>query len=207
MSIHEGNEEFSEHEESIMLRFLHPDDDWPRVLARTPEIEAEYRIWLHTDCTHPESGLRSKVIKGGSVQFVRVCLTCGLQYGGPISKKSVPDPTAIADLGGLNDKSFYDRRLAIWRAKQLSFYEKQAVTGERDYSEYLRSPEWKAKRARVLQRAAGQCEGCLSAKATQVHHLSYIHIYDEFLWELVAICDDCHRRAHPEKQMPSDTDD
>lgn len=207
MSLDKGQEEFSNDDVSIMLRFLHPDDRWPRLLVQTSEIESAYRDWLNTDCVHVARELRSKSIKGGATQIVRVCVRCGLQFGGPVSKKSVPNPDAIPELGGLNDRDFYDQRLAVWRAKQLEFYQKQAVEGERDYAQYLQSPEWKAKRQLVLQRSGGKCEGCWSADATQVHHLTYEHIYNEFLWELVAICNECHRRAHPEKHSHDEFDD
>lgn len=53
----------------------------------------------------------------------------------------------------------------------------------------------------AVARARGVCEGCRSARATQVHHLTYQHAGHvvpggELLWELVAVCDDCHDRAH-----------
>ena len=34
-------------------------------------------------------------------------------------------------------------------------------------------------------------------KATQVHHLTYQHVFAEFAFELVAVCDECHARLHP----------
>jgi 5-methylcytosine-specific restriction endonuclease McrA len=33
-------------------------------------------------------------------------------------------------------------------------------------------------------------------RATQVHHTTYKHVGNEFLWELRAICDECHDRFH-----------
>lgn len=68
-----------------------------------------------------------------------------------------------------------------------------------EYSAYLLTPEWKSKRARVLKRASGICEGCGINRATEVHHLNYKHIFKEFLFDLVAVCDDCHERIHEKK--------
>jgi 5-methylcytosine-specific restriction endonuclease McrA len=65
-----------------------------------------------------------------------------------------------------------------------------------DYRAYLRSDHWLDIRRRVLQRAQGLCEGCLRRRATQVHHLTYAHAGAEFLWELVAVCEQCHARVH-----------
>jgi 5-methylcytosine-specific restriction endonuclease McrA len=67
----------------------------------------------------------------------------------------------------------------------------------RVYGDYLGSPEWEERRRLVLDRAGGACEGCRCARATQVHHKTYRHVGAEFLWELVAICNDCHQRLHP----------
>lgn len=39
------------------------------------------------------------------------------------------------------------------------------------YEAYRKTPEWQARRQLVLKRAQGICEGCLSAPATEVHHL------------------------------------
>jgi hypothetical protein len=64
------------------------------------------------------------------------------------------------------------------------------------YEEYLQSDAWHERRRRVLARARGICEGCRQAPATQVHHLTYKHVCNEFLWELVAICRGCHERYH-----------
>lgn len=70
------------------------------------------------------------------------------------------------------------------------------------YAEYLRSTEWAARRERVMQRAGGICEGCRMQPATEVHHLTYEHMTQEFLFELVAICSDCHARWHGQPARP-----
>lgn len=70
----------------------------------------------------------------------------------------------------------------------------------RNYSAYLASPEWKARRFKVMRRANGICEGCGDAPAVQVHHRTYAHVFAEFLFELVAICKPCHDRLHAPDQ-------
>jgi hypothetical protein len=65
------------------------------------------------------------------------------------------------------------------------------------YDAYLDSPEWAAKRTRVMERAGRMCEGCGCYPAVQVHHLTYAHAGNEFLFELVAICLSCHAALHP----------
>lgn len=68
-----------------------------------------------------------------------------------------------------------------------------------DYNSYLQTPEWRTKRAKVLRRAGGMCEGCGEAPATIVHHLTYKRVGREMLFDLVAVCPACHDALHPEK--------
>lgn len=63
------------------------------------------------------------------------------------------------------------------------------------YNAYLKSDAWKARRSKVLQRADGVCEGCMSARAVEVHHTTYKHVGSEFLWELRAVCKSCHEQV------------
>ncbi len=64
------------------------------------------------------------------------------------------------------------------------------------YAEYLASPAWRRKRQQVLDRDGGICQGCRKKAATEVHHLTYVRFGGEMLFDLVAVCDDCHYRIH-----------
>jgi 5-methylcytosine-specific restriction endonuclease McrA len=80
--------------------------------------------------------------------------------------------------------------------------ETRKANWRRRWEDHINSPEWRALRVRVLERAGGLCEGCRQAPAVQVHHLTYKHLGNELLWELVAVCDACHERAHREVKHP-----
>jgi len=67
------------------------------------------------------------------------------------------------------------------------------------YNNYLRSEAWRERAALVKRRSGGMCEGCGANKATQVHHVTYEHVGNEFLWELRAVCNGCHERIHDSK--------
>ena len=67
------------------------------------------------------------------------------------------------------------------------------------YRAYLESPEWRAQRQLVLQRANGTCEGCGTRRATQVHYTTYERAGAEMLWDLRAVCDDCHAKVHKDR--------
>lgn len=65
------------------------------------------------------------------------------------------------------------------------------------YHWYLKTDEWDKRRRAVLKRARYTCEGCgRTDKPLQVHHETYEHVGNEFLWELQAVCDGCHERRH-----------
>lgn len=70
------------------------------------------------------------------------------------------------------------------------------------YRDYLRSQEWALKRAKVMRRAGYRCEGCGDNPAAEVHHLTYANVTREFLFELVALCADCHERLHVQRGQP-----
>ena len=78
------------------------------------------------------------------------------------------------------------------------------------YNAYLASPKWKAKSAAVIRRDVA-CRACGAAGATEAHHLTYAHVFDEPLFDLVGVCHGCHdritamdreRRASPEMVLP-----
>lgn len=67
------------------------------------------------------------------------------------------------------------------------------------YAEYLKSDEWMAKRKQVLKRDNHTCTACLEAPATQVHHTTYERVFDEPLFHLQSVCDDCHAKIHDKR--------
>lgn len=67
---------------------------------------------------------------------------------------------------------------------------------KRRYKRYLKSPQWKRKRFSVLRRDNFKCVKCGSHKNLQVHHLTYNHIFNEPLCDLVTLCKKCHRQEH-----------
>lgn len=63
------------------------------------------------------------------------------------------------------------------------------------YQLYLQSDAWQDKRRRVLERDRHKCRVC-GEKADNVHHLTYDRVYDESLFDLVALCRNCHEEYH-----------
>jgi 5-methylcytosine-specific restriction endonuclease McrA len=151
------------------------------------------RIDGHEDCTHINSVLTVKIISNGSRSYRYQCIKCGEALA-----------TVSASRLSLQDRSrvpVYDDELKkeYWknvRRRRIQFQEERNQQWWARYEVYIRSPKWRAKRNLVLARDKFQCQGCLSAPATQVHHLTYAHAFDELIFELISLCDDCHEQAH-----------
>ena len=71
----------------------------------------------------------------------------------------------------------------------------------KNYDEYLRSPEWKAKALKRAEIDNYQCQmcGCKGTMSNKLecHHLSYRNIYRENIdTDLVTLCSTCHTDVH-----------
>ena len=149
-------------------------------------------------CQHETRELRRRVVEGGAVQFWRQCVECG-HAAGPVKKSEARGDEPDFD-GEIRTRVWRES----WEARAAEVEaQKQAMSFARraEYTAYICSRAWAEKRELVLKRAAGVCEGCGKKPPAQVHHLTYDHLGDELLWELKAVCMDCHRRVHPDKGM------
>lgn len=64
------------------------------------------------------------------------------------------------------------------------------------YQNYMLSPEWTAKREKVLIFWGHRCALCNSPIKVEVHHRTYDRLGQELLTDLVPLCDECHGRHH-----------
>jgi len=65
------------------------------------------------------------------------------------------------------------------------------------YRRYLRSKKWARKRVKVMKRFNYTCAKCGAKNARfNVHHLTYKHIYNERIYELILLCESCHNAIH-----------
>ena len=146
-------------------------------------------------CQHTDTTLRSRVTRNGGIQCVQQCQRCGKATSNPL-----PHREALATCGGEPPPRFDDELKERW---QLMMDEAREGVMQKfedefwpEYQIYLESPAWKAKSRAVIKRAAEVCEGCCNAPAQQAHHLTYDNVFDEFLFQLVALCTPCHTRLH-----------
>lgn len=164
----------------------------------------DYAEWSRQECEHERQELRRGTNNAGMPVIRMQCEDCGLRIGNPVKR-----PPNAEELPGFDDakhdlhsakrkaalqkvdQKYAEIQLRRWRGKEDGdSYYRQA------HDAYLASAAWKERRRLVKQRANNSCEGCGKAAATEVHHLSYAHWGQEFLFELVALCGDCHDRIH-----------
>ena len=72
----------------------------------------------------------------------------------------------------------------------------QALDRKVAYGWYRSSPSWGEKRKYILKRANGKCEKCGQRPPTEVHHLTYIRVFQELPSDLLAVCRQCHAEIH-----------
>lgn len=68
-----------------------------------------------------------------------------------------------------------------------------------NYRDYIRSPEWRAKRQKYWEsRLPNNCHVCAAPKRSgfHLHHRTYKNLGNERLMDLVPLCPDCHRLVH-----------
>jgi hypothetical protein len=154
-------------------------------------------------CDHPSKHLVWTDVgsRGDPMRVRRLryrCGDCGELFGEFVAhaQATTPDtPEVDKDMLRAWNERDSARRRVHWDETQRQRDEQDAAWWA-TYNDYLQSDAWHQLRPHIFRRAGGVCEGCGRAEATQVHHLTYKHVTTEFLWELVAICDDCHARVH-----------
>lgn len=87
-----------------------------------------------------------------------------------------------------------------------------------EYYKYLNSREWLLKKHELItiylkEGWKIECKICNNTNNLRVHHASYKNVgneilTDENIWDLIFLCDDCHKKVHFEdgfrkKHLPS----
>lgn len=142
-------------------------------------------------CSHEKTALIFS-----SKQYRRQCLNCFEVVTGAIKYDSL----SVEEKAGAVDRIAVDyadvnKRKHETRTAIIDYLKGRKDSAFwRDYNEYLLSPEWAALRLKVFARANWKCEGCGDNRATEVHHKTYEHVFHEFMFELLALCHNCHEK-------------
>ena len=152
------------------------------------------------DCDHPNTELRAKRISTG-IQYKQQCLVCGRAASNAIKHDEVKvfPPEWDEQIAMRWEAAARERHQADLDARdgQIST---ESLERRETYQRYLCSTEWRERRRLALLRDRNICQGCLNARAVEVHHLTYAHIGRELMYELVSLCSACHETAHSAKQ-------
>lgn len=161
--------------------------------------------YFHTRCRHEPDGVWQTSTKGGATTWRWRCRICRRYYGPAVGKvnaaRLVPAPRigpSIDDMHGAEHEANEVARSYTQEAenRRKKKEEQDQVEYTQRYYQYLETAAWRIKRDRVMRRASGICEACGAARANEVHHLTYDRVFEEPLYDLVAICSPCHRRVH-----------
>jgi hypothetical protein len=185
-------------------------DNWEYFRLRTSEEiskmnEEERDIFQRHECKHPTTQICYQITQSDQTRYRVQCVECGETR--PIAKSKLKRPDLAIPLKKFDVSPWEYRRqkaepeLKKNLLKWLNILMTRANKRQIQYENYLQSPQWKIKRAKVLKRANGTCEGCGENKAVEVHHLTYDRIYNEMLFDLVAVCKSCHDQLHPWKEQ------
>lgn len=182
------------------------DPETGEVLAveRTREYHRTIAVYYQAECQHPRITPYRVQVANGSMQVRNCCVECGDRVGTALSQK---DKAWVASLPWQPEEhaeTYKSRRNAERQAILLDLARRQYAERGRftkSYTEYLRSDAWKTKRELVLVRCGGVCEGCGLKQAVEVHHTSYQHLFNEFLFELLGLCHPCHERITAERRI------
>lgn len=143
-------------------------------------------------CHHEKSMVTKKQMSDGRYQHIKQCQICGETVGGSVKQ----DNLVYIPMFDYELQKVYRDEIKTRKENLEKIFFKELEEIKIQYHRYLESDDWKQKRNLVLKRSGEVCEGCRRASATQVHHLTYEHVYEELLYELVALCKECHVTAH-----------
>jgi hypothetical protein len=163
----------------------------------SPAVVDKYAIPPSEHCKHESQELRRWTFSNGVDHFKNECRVCG-QSGESIARaclaaeEMAAAPPHDAGLRGRFGQKAADHRRADLEAERVA----DRAAWHEEHDPYLKTPEWKHRRDLVLKRAHHLCEGCGEQMAVIGHHRTYDHYGDEFLFEILALCPDCHDRFH-----------
>lgn len=183
-----------------------------------PSFKNDYPMpptWQDFKCNHSNMLPRLWVLSNGVRRVALQCQACGERQDSGVRSADYPN---FEQLPPFDEELREDARTAVHKAletlrrvrdeamqahdsrrQEMSEWEQLSANQEwwERYNRYLQTPEWRAKRERVLERDDHLCQACLKREATQAHHLTYKRVFSEPLFDLVGVCMVCHAALHP----------
>lgn len=172
-------------------------------IERTVEYSRALVAFHRAECQHPSTTQYRVRVANDAVQVRNCCVECGGRVGTALSQRDKAWVDSLPWQPEEHAATYTSRRNAERQAILLDLARRQYAERGRftkSYTEYMASRDWRTKRSLVLKRCGGVCEGCGLEKATEVHHATYDHLFNEFLFELVGLCHSCHERLTLERR-------
>ncbi len=142
---------------------------------------------MENKCDKHEMVFVKRFKSNGGLLINMQCFECG-EHDSKAYKKNLMDENTPDFSEELRDK-YYDNCRKTRESQRIS---EREIWFRDEYNPYLKSEKWNNKRLLVLKRDNYLCQACLTRKATEIHHLTYRHVFNEPLFELVSICEPCH---------------
>jgi 5-methylcytosine-specific restriction endonuclease McrA len=145
--------------------------------------------------------LTRREFKSGNVtrrSYQEQCLVCGASSSmikqDTLSvqqiREAIPFDETLRDrYAQTRQAEFQERQEAAQRAREQEREERRKF-----YRQVLDSPGWFRISRKAMRRDNYLCQGCLEAKATEVHHLTYERLGKELACDLISLCHQCHQR-------------
>ena len=193
-------------EEQIKELYNSLDDNHKLLVDDNYEINNYEDYENHIDfinCqNHHDWEYRYKKSEIGRITLYSQCSFCGKKHkSGMLKHETVPNLLQKIHLGQINlyDDTLYEKIGANYdsfsKIRQIKHFQENTNQKKQwfvKHSEYLKTEKWKSIRLKVLKRDDYLCQCCLEASATEVHHLTYANWMDEFMYELISVCYNCH---------------
>ncbi len=162
-------------------------------------LQAQLKIFL--PCEHPKAEPRRKIKEGNRQPYYRIqCPDCGAPLSSHLAFDLVDDfKKTFGPIRGWDhaaEADWLEKRLKWGRLLADHQNAQRHAWWWKEYDAYLGSPEWRARREKILVRSKRICEMCGSEPATDVHHLTYERVGEELDTDLLGLCRGCHDTIH-----------
>ncbi len=145
------------------------------------------------ECEGVLSTLKKRILANGSIQYMHQCDACGESMSQAIQKVEAVKINRDIPNWDKGRQTEYRQKRQESRAEEK---EKRVKIYTKEYYAYLKSEAWRLKRKAVIEREDNLCQGCANHHIEDVHHVTYDNVGEEFLFQLMGLCKNCHSRVH-----------
>lgn len=157
------------------------------------------------DCEHKNYKLIALKMSNDKIMVKKFCTDCEHTFDNPVKQLGID----ISKLHNTTNESYHNFRTEKDRRFLIAYSEFiknrtsiKSLLAKSAYSDYVNSENWKRKRELAIKRDNETCQIC-GNKFQDVHHLTYQHKENEYVFELVCLCRKCHiEHYHPERKAP-----